>query len=86
MTNCELRLMEPDELMNQDFNQEDCVLYLIMKVIAQVLQHSAGCSCAEDADEALTIVRMVPRRLGRPTSHQLKDHFDGNSERSASTS
>ncbi|ORX33853.1 Rad1/Rec1/Rad17 [Kockovaella imperatae] len=31
LTTCEFNLYEPEELMNQDFNQDDCVLYLIMK-------------------------------------------------------
>ncbi|KAK1925153.1 Rad1/Rec1/Rad17 [Papiliotrema laurentii] len=30
-TSCQLRVLEPEELMNQEFNQADCVLYLIMK-------------------------------------------------------
>ena len=32
MTNCDFNLYEPEELMNQEFDQSDCVLYLIMKV------------------------------------------------------
>ncbi|ORY30003.1 Rad1/Rec1/Rad17 [Naematelia encephala] len=31
MTNCELTVLEPEDLVNQPFNSDDCVLYLIMK-------------------------------------------------------